>query len=266
MDFDDKKLEVEAIAELLPCSIASVKPYALMIAPVYVYMKLNEKLVSVKAPLDFFTKDELEGMKRYQKFYMPKFVESASRFQTAAKVLRSLLKIPANGEERAPYEISNEVIQIVGPLWGSSYRVEPFFASVLADELCGSLDPEKMVETRETAVSRHDLGLLLSGTVVFVLLHLGWHDLETLKSIRNETYARTADGENWEKPVQFWESVNQDLLTQIEEKMPLDRDSLSFTASEWAKKLLGRLRRIEKVPNVKKYESLSIHGPGGFAA
>ncbi len=91
MLFDEKKLTVEAMPDLLQCPVSSVEPYAPMLAPIYVYMKLNEKLVSVKAPLDFFVPDELNSLKRYEVFYIPKFVQSTSRFQTAAKVVKNLI-------------------------------------------------------------------------------------------------------------------------------------------------------------------------------
>ena len=55
MDFSRKKLPPDAAEKMRNCPIHSVQPYALMIAPAYVYMKVNKKFVAVKAPLDFFT-------------------------------------------------------------------------------------------------------------------------------------------------------------------------------------------------------------------
>jgi hypothetical protein len=59
MEFSRKKLGQEAIRELRVCSIASVQPYALMLSPVYAYLPQNAKFVAIKAPLDFFTPEEL---------------------------------------------------------------------------------------------------------------------------------------------------------------------------------------------------------------
>lgn len=267
MLFDDKKIEIESIEELMQCPVSSVHPYALMLAPIYVLMKKNQKLVSVKAPLDFFVPSELETMKVYQRFYIPKFINSVSRFQTAAKLAKSLLKTPCRDEMGiAPYEISKEMLSVLGPLWGKDFRVEAFFAAVFTDEFCGSLDPEKMLRAREETVVRHDLGILLSGLIVFSLLHLGWFDYELLQTIRNETYDRTVMGDRWDAPTNPWEAINQDLILQVEESIPLDRDSLSLTEGEWAKKILGRMKDLEKTPPSKRYESLSIFGPEGFAA
>jgi len=69
MDFRQRKLPKEAAINLRISPIASVKPYALMIAPVYVFMRVNEKFVSVKAPLDFFTPEELERLKSFESFF-----------------------------------------------------------------------------------------------------------------------------------------------------------------------------------------------------
>lgn len=266
MLFDEKKIDVVSIEDLMQCPISSVDPYSLMLAPIYVLMKKNEKLVSVKAPLDFFTPGELENLRVYQRFYIPKFIQSVSRFQTAAKIVRSLMSVDSKDLPPAPYELSREVMKVMGSLWGKDYRVEPFFASVFADELCGSLEPEKMLKAREATVVRHDLGLLLSGAIVFVLLQLGWFDFEFLKEIRKQTYERTTEGEEWKSPQNTWESINKDLVHLIESQIPLDPDSLAVLDSEWAKKILARVRRLEKIPSFKKYESLTIYGPEGFAA
>ncbi len=266
MLFDEKKMDIVSIEELVQCPVSSVEPYALMLAPIYVLMKRNGKLVSVKAPLDFFTPEELESLKVYERFFIPQFIKSVVRFQTAAKIVRSLLKPVEADLAPAPFEISNEMMNVLGSLWGKDCRVESFFATVLADELCGPLDPEALVRAREMAVIRHDLGLLLSGTLIFILLQLGWFDFNLISEIRNQTYVRTSEGENWENPVNAWESINHDLIRMVDGKIPLDRPSLELLQSEWAKKILGRMKRLEGVPSMKKHDSLTIYGPEGFAA
>ena len=73
------------------CPIESVKPYALMIAPVYVYMRRNEKFISVKAPMDFFTAEELEKLKSVEMFFMPQFVDAVLPYRNLARRVKMIL-------------------------------------------------------------------------------------------------------------------------------------------------------------------------------
>jgi len=43
MLFDEKRLQMESATQLIQCPIHTVEPFALMLAPVYVLMKLNQK-------------------------------------------------------------------------------------------------------------------------------------------------------------------------------------------------------------------------------
>ena len=51
--YETKKLQLESVDKLIQCPVHTIEPFALMLAPAYILMKLNQKLVSVKAPLDF---------------------------------------------------------------------------------------------------------------------------------------------------------------------------------------------------------------------
>jgi hypothetical protein len=274
MFFEEKKLGIESISELLQCKVNSVEPYALMLAPVYVYMKLNEKLVSVKAPLDFFTPEELDHLSRYEVFYIPKSVQLGSRFQTAAKIVANLLRFEKESHssleknlEPAIYEVSNEILLATIPLWGRELCIDPFFTAVFADELCGTFLPEKMIESRELTVIRHDLGILLSGLSVFVLLHLGRFDLKQLIDIRFSIYEATVDcDEDWESPTLEWHLVVRDLKRIIENNDYFSVDAIQKVPSEWARKLLGRIQRIQKSSKLRSYPSLKFSGGKGEAA
>jgi hypothetical protein len=259
MQFDEKKLGVEAIDQLLQCHISSVEPYALMLAPIYIFMKLNQKLVSVKAPLDFFTPDELHHLSRYENFYIPKFVQSGSRFQTAAKLVRNLTSSNPTPSKLAPtsYELSNEVILTLATLWGRDLSIDPFYSAVFADELLGPLDPEKMLAARDLAVTRHDSGILLSGLITFVLLHLGFYDLSLISAIRVEVYESIVErDENWQSPSSEWQVVARDLKQVVAQYLCLNTYGLKEIHSEWAHKLLGRISRISTFANLKAYPSV----------
>jgi hypothetical protein len=269
MSFEDKKLGVESIQDLLQCGISTVEPYALMLTPVYVFMKLNDKLVSVKAPLDFFTPEELKHLSRYETFYMPKSVQLGSRFQTAAKVIRNLIT-PAEGAHKyspATFEVSNEVLLAVVALWGKDLRVDPFFCAVFADELCGAIKPEKMLEARETAVVRHESGILISSVLTFILLHLGYFDLIKLAEIRFTAYEETVDrDESWSNPTTEWQLIARDVKQMMDQQVHLTSDGLNILTAEWSMKLLSRVDRVRGMPNLKNYESLLVDDEKSLSA
>jgi len=263
MLFDSKKLEIDSAEELFQCRINTVKPYALMLGPVYVFMKRNEKFVSIKSPLDFFTPEELASFQRFEAFYLPKAVSEVSGYQTAAKLVREIIKASETGFPPAPFEVSDEVIKVIAPAWGKSVEISPFCAAIFTDEFCGSLSPEDLNYGREFAVVRHDLGLLLSGFLIFALIHLGWFDLEQLKKIRTETYSRTIRGEEWTEPKNYWEGMNRDLIQLLDSRSFLSSISLLSLESEWAMQLRGRLQRVSE--NTDFFESRSLQlVSGGF--
>ena len=250
MLFEAKKLDLDAAEELFQCRVSSVRPFALMLSPVYVFMKRNQKFVSVKAPLDFFTPDELSTLGRYEEFFLPKSVVEVSAFQTAARLVRGILDKAQSGFPPASFEISNELIKVLAPLWGKEILVSPFCAAIFADELCGPLESGELLLGRESAVIKHDLGLLLSGLLVFVLVHLGWFDRERLIRIRLEVYGRTIRGEEWSNPANEWESVSTDLMRILNLSLHLGLEFLEECPSQWSFALRGRIRRILETARV----------------
>ena len=266
MLFEDKKLHLESIDQMIQCPISSVQPYSLMLSPVYVLMKLNKKLVSVKAPLDFFTEQELKRLSVNEVFYLPKFAGSSVRFQTAARVIHNIFTIRQDQFLASPFEISKESFGILAPLWGKQFQVEPFFMSVFAEELCSPLDPQMMLWARENAVVRHDHGLLLSGSLVFIAAHLGWSNLKELNEIRSSVYEKTVKGEDWKTPRSELELIVSGLNELFEAHQNLSVDILKTVQSEWSKKILARLNRLEGLNTNQQYDSLTIYGEDGFAA
>jgi hypothetical protein len=266
MLFDDKKLSAASVDDLLQCPVHTVEPFALMLAPIYVLMKLNQKLVSVKAPLDFFLPDEIEGLKRYETFYIPKFVQSSVPFQTAARVVKNILNSSYDGLSPASFEISHEVFCLMAPLWGKDLRVEPFFMAIFAHELCSPLTPEQIIWARNQAVVRHDLGLILSGSFVFLAVQLGWSDYAKINAVRNEIYERTVRGDEWSDPVNEVELMVSGLYAVISEDRSISNVSLSNRDDEWARKISSRLNSYVMRRGLPKVESPTIYGNDGFAA
>jgi len=266
MLFDDKKLQLESINDLVQCPVHTVEPYSLMLAPVYVLMKLNQKFVSVKAPLDFFTDDELQRLKTHEVFYLPKFVKSSVRFQTAGRLIRKMLTLKQAQLSAAPQEISKESFSVLSELWGKQVHIEPFFMSIFAEEFCTPLNPEKMLWAREHAVVKHDHGLLLSGTLVFIALHLGWFDFEELDQYRISIYERTVQGEDWSAPTSALEFIVKDLNDILNAHPAITLEVLTEVSCEWSNKLSSRLKFLKTKNTNISYDSVTIFGKEGFAA
>jgi len=266
MQFDDKKLQLESIGEMIQCPVYSIEPFSLMLAPVYILMKLNQKFVSVKAPLDFFTADELERLKTHEVFYLPDFVKSSVRFQTAGRLIRKMLTLQQNQLSPAPQEFSREAFNVLSELWGKQVQVEPFFMSIFADELCSPLESEKMLWAREHAVVKHDHGLLLSGALIFIALHLGWFDYEELDRVRRMIYERTVQGEEWSSPETELEFIVFDLNRIMSIHSAITLEVLKEVSCEWSNKLAARLMFLRNKNTNFRYDSVTIFGKGGFAA
>lgn len=276
MDFTQKKLPQEVAEQLRKCAIDSVKPYALMVAPTYVYLKHNHKFVSVKGPLDFFTPFELEKMAPYENFYFTEAVDAALNFRAAGARVKALLSAPTPADQLSTpsYESADSVLRIVGPLWGSELAVEPFFASVFTNELCGLLPNEWLADARERGIDQLETALLHAGLVVFLALHLGFADLDFLTELRRRIVFRHFDGTTGLLGGQEIESLwvwaaervpgglarlkSEDFSTPLE---PLDL----ILDSRFAARIAARLERVRAELLRADVQSASARSPGGFA-
>ncbi len=202
MEFTQRKLPRSEAASLRRSSLDSIKPYALLLAPMYVFLRKNSKFLAVKGPLDFFSPQELEKLKQYETFYVPQFISTVLPFRDAAKSARLTLswrpQIRA-GEEGsypevplppAPYEISDAILRILGPLWGAGGEIEPFFVTVFAHEVCDPMPPEQMKAARDLDVFKFEDCLFLAGWSVFLALHLGICDVGTISKLRLQIFAQ----------------------------------------------------------------------------
>jgi hypothetical protein len=194
MDFSRRKLPAEEAANLRRCPIETVKPFAMMIAPVYVFMRRNEKFISVKSPLDFFTPEELERFKDVEMLFMPEFVDSVLPYRGLARRVKMMLgwnPVDVGGAlPPAPYELSDGVLRMTAPLWGTKYRIEPFFAGVFVNELCSLLPGEDLMAAREKDIELFERAIILSAWTVFFSLHLGAADQVYLDRVRLASFRK----------------------------------------------------------------------------
>jgi hypothetical protein len=170
------------------CSVGTVKPYALMIAPIYVFMRKNDKFVSVKAPMDFFTEQELERLKSFQMLFVPEFVDRVLPYRQIARRLKRVMNlrqgIASRGIGLAPFELSDVVIRLLAPLWGTNQVIESFFVSVFVNEFCNPLPAAELTQAREKDLGSLERALMISSWMVLLGLQVGITDLDYLNHLR----------------------------------------------------------------------------------
>ncbi len=276
MEFVRKKLSIdEGETRLLSCPIESVSPYALMIAPVYVPLRANGKFVAIKGPLDFFSPEELARFRTFESLFFHESVEDALRFREVGRELRALLRwtppITATKDrivlEPAPFEISDAVLKITGPLLGPDMTIEPFYVTVLVNEVCDLLPGSLLHASREKDVKQHELALFRSSLVVLLALILGKNELSFLNSLRIETLELEI-GERVEIPGSDEIRELQQLARQWIPNGDCDQitipeaDALTHLRAE--RKLLRRLGRVRNEMAPDAPQAPSLRGPRGF--
>lgn len=259
MDFSQKKLSIEAAAELRKCSIRTVSPFAPMLAPVYVFMKRNEKFVSVKAPLDFFTPVELEKLHPLEMFFLPSSVDASLPIRDSARGIRRLLewKVPEGLVNApllppAPYEISDAILRVLARIWGPKMKVRPFQIAVFGNELCDLLPGDLLMRTREKSVDLYESALIQSGWAVFLALHVGHCDLRFLGLLRQQIFSRMLDGEGTRPKIRNAPAVDELIEGVFRKPMDLRSGSMDARGLEHEQgafflKIARKLRRIREV-------------------
>lgn len=279
MDFTQRKLPLSAASKLRICPVSSVVPYALVLAPIYVFLKRNGKFISIKGPLDFFTPQELARFRPLQNFYLPLFIDSTESFRQAARSVRLLLKWTPSAADSSqkkyplpklpisPYELSDAVLRLVGPLWAKGNQIEPFFVSVFANELCDYLPGSLLKSARERSVKHYELAIFRSSWAVFLALHLGMCDLKFINQLRYRVFVETVSG----KTLYSEDQTEIDELIRVANESCKTLETRLLSSQLFEKrsdrtslKLVNRLRRVEKELIQGDSQLVSIFGSGGF--
>ncbi|MEK6578138.1 MAG: hypothetical protein AABZ55_02830 [Bdellovibrionota bacterium] len=274
MDFSKRKLPKEAAETLRRFSVSIVKPYALMMSPVYVYLRRNLKFLSVKGPLDFFTEKEVDKIRPYEIVFLPPFVDRVLPFAQAGrhvKVLLSWVPKKKGALPPAPFELSDSILKIIGPLWSKGSNeiphVEPFFVTAFVNELCHPIPGPQMLEVRERDTVLFETGILRSSWAVFLALHLGLNDLEFLDLLRIRVFTETSLNMSGSKGhsevdqlIRVCNETLQDPFVSQLSSMVLDvrQDRIS-------QKISGRLNRVKNELTKARNLNATIFGEGGFA-
>lgn len=273
MEFRHRKIgTAEASRVLTPLPIGEITPFALMWAPVYVFMERNQKYVALKAPLDFFDPNEIEKWKASRRaLFVQKCVVAVAPFVEAGKRIRRLLtKYREEGQGLAPtsFELSDAVLRVLAPLWGPATEIEPFFAVAFAEAICGPLQSELLVEAREESVEHLECAILRSSLGVFLGVQLGMTQITHLKRLRSDLFVLSV--QNLNLRVDLSPEVQE--LSQIVMSAVTDNSSrsvaslaMSLRNERVAKMIASRLARIER-DQLKGANpaSASIYARGGF--
>ncbi|MEK6706415.1 MAG: hypothetical protein AABZ06_11575 [Bdellovibrionota bacterium] len=193
-------------------------------------MKKNEKFLSIKGPLDFFTPEECERFKAVESVFIPQFIDLLEPFFQAGRRTRRLFEwSEKQGESTGelsppPFELSDAVLKIIGPLWRNSGNggiwVEPFFVSAFTEKFCDPLPQEVLQRSRNQNMPTYERGVLLSSLGVFLGLHLGYCDFGFLNSLRKIFFDVVTLGPGaatcfWSEEIESLFSISSTLLDEF---------------------------------------------------
>ena len=279
MLFSKRKLDQGDASSVRQIDPSTLKPGVPLVAPVYFYLKQNQKFVAIKRPLDLFGVDELEKFKQKGPLFHSDFIDQVEPFlRLGKKIKRRLIQLDEdqsrlseklNSKEpfvtddlpESSVEISDWLIQEMGSLWSSELKIEPFFFYAFVKELCDPLSTEALLSVRDEDIEIYERGLLRSSCLVFLSLHLGESRLEVLNQIRKNAFEQVT----FEEPLHF--ELNRLVEKKLNTSLISNFDGLSLeTGKERISKMLAsRLERIKKQFAGSLPFTPSIFGEKGFA-
>jgi hypothetical protein len=240
-------------------------------------MPRNGKYVSIKGPLDFFTPEELTKFRGLGSLFFLDFVDRVLPYRDAGVRVRAILNWQPSMRQSggggkmvdvafppAPFEISDAIIRVIGPLWGKAMDLEPFFTVTLTEEICDPVDPEILLTEREKDVVKFERAVLVSSLSVFFALHLGWNDLAFLNGLR----ARVIQGLSDDQPeVRNLVQLAEAAIDEIVVSKRLKPSWLAIRPEPVAWKIAARLERVATQFSAKTPgPSPTIYGQGGLVS
>jgi hypothetical protein len=169
-----------------------------------------------------------------------------------------------------PWEVSDTVLGVVGPLWGRELRIEPFFATAFVQDLCGSLPEDLLLGSRDADIIRHEKAIFRSTWAVFLSLHLGLCDLDWLRRLRARVFARVTEqsapsGSDRDAPdiIELFKLVESAVFDD-EGLQPLSGDAFQYEDFRLALKINSRLERVKKEFAPRSTYHGSVRGKKGF--
>lgn len=300
MKFVRRKLSKAAADTLRRCPIAGIEPYSLMLGPVYIFMKLNGKFISVKEPLDFFEPEELEKLSHYENFYFEKFIDQAIAFREVGRALRrllmwrsessslsktsspavSLVDVAKNENTLPSYMTGDAILRLITPLFGDHSQIEPYFLTLFVDEFCGPLNAIDLKTRRDEDVETYEWAMHCSSLTILFLTILNAANLDFFNAARSyvfNSYGRDTDTANASNPKAVLQ--HKDFQTSFRyaesicksmRKAPRPTFKVDFIRGidePALRKIISRFERIETSlrEQVVTFDDFSIYSNGGFA-
>jgi len=281
MDFTERKLQKSAAADLKRISLESLRPFTPMFAPVYVFMKRNEKFLGIKSPLDFFSPPDLDKVRPFDAVYVPRaFSDLVAGYQDAGRRVKTLMfekpEEIARGKQDSTYpevklgqssfELSDAVIRVLGPIWGKKLSLEPFFIAAFVEDFCERIPEEFLLQARDTNIELYELGLLRAGVAVFLAIQLGFCNKRFLDEFRWQVFQRFALGKSTAHHATDLSEIEDMTISLVRDSMEKQVDALQISALSGltAAKVAARFKRIESQFAKNSPFVGSIYGPEGF--
>lgn len=296
MDLSKKRLPLDRAKALKRVSLKLIEPQKIMFAPVYSFSAVEQEFLLLKSPLDFFTHEELEGYSHLDFLYFSRFIHTTDFAREAAVEIRTvlcqrdLLSRETNGLvylsvvlSQAPFEVSHAVINILSKFWSEQFdrgvSVELFFLVPFVEELLGKLPGIELERVRSLGQSMLERALVTSSLLVFLLLHLGYFDLEFLTRVRNAGFKEVVRnlwsgpasplGFQEKRDVTFVHEVNS-LLKFVLENIKgtggevLPSGMIANSSSKITRKMFERMPVILREIRGRKFSPPSVYGGDGI--
>ena len=273
MKFVRKKLPLaEGHGLLRPCPVDAFEPYTLMFAPVYVPLQVNGKFVAVKGPLDFFSPAELERFKTHPQLFYHQSVDDLDLLRAATQRLKKLMIRGESSDDpealgKAPHEISDELLRVLGKILGPRMILEPFFVAFIMDEVLLPIPGELLMKGRELSIENLELGIMRASIAVMLALFLGVFDREWLSELRSEIVEETLGLRNDPIGIDEFREIRNLADRWISSA---DCEEISFAVVDMSDggragaKLERRLVRVMNEIAQLSVEPPSLKGPKGF--
>lgn len=267
----------EAIEQYDKFPVESIEPCSIRLAPTYVALTQNKKLIAVKGPLDFFSEKELRKWLRFSHFYSPPIASLVTPFSQAGSAIREILKVKEEQKQNqplppSPLSLSRQVLDRLKGLWtlapSGDLCVEPLALIAFNELLCEKISGPALVKARERSVARFEEALLFSSWSTFMALHLGYCNLSFINQVRSDSFQAFSS----EETENLTRTLADELITMTREifkSQSLNQvssrvfDSLSHPASACLRDRLKYIKsEIKKLdPNDPNFTSL--YGPIG---
>lgn len=268
MDFSVRKWPREAASDLIQIPWKAVCVYQPVFTPIYVFLQRNEKFVSIKAPLDFFTDEDITKLQSFKALYTTPFISLVQPYMSEARRVRRILDFQKEHSDigPAPYELSDSILRIIGPLWFDGPKLEPYFITVFSQTLCAAIPKELLIDLKNMSVELYDIALQRAALAVFFALHLGVCDLPFLNSLQNEIMAAQLSGSDTLAKNSIWSELSilcAKLITQPNAPA-IELSMIRQMNTVFSRRLADRLERVQSELIKEGALVTSIFGEKGF--